>query len=154
MLEIKLTRGKSTWIDDEDLHLISKHTWHATQRRDGKGWYAKTTGGTRMHRLLMGVWDARVVDHISGDGLDNRRSNLRVGTQSQNCVNRKTTPGKNLRGTRLKKGRWQSYIKYQGKQRSLGYFETEEQAHLVYVQEAAKLHGHWMPLPTPPKGEA
>ena len=150
MAIIKLTRGKVAIIDDADLSLVAGRSWHATERQDGNGWYAKSTGGTRMHRLLLGVFDERIVDHKNGDGLDNRRDNIRIGTQSNNCVNRKTTPGNHLRGTRLKKGRWQAYIKYKGKQRSLGYFDTEESAHFAYITEATKLHGDWMPLPAAP----
>ena len=104
-----------------------------------------------MHRVLMRPKSHEIVDHINGDGLDNRRCNLRVGTQSKNCVNRKVTPGANMRGTRPKKGRWQAYIKLAGKQRSLGYFDTEHEAHAAYVAEARRLHGDWMPLPDPPK---
>jgi len=103
-----------------------------------------------MHRLLVGAWGQEIVDHIDGDGLNNTRANLRIGTQSQNCVNRRTTPGIHLRGARPKKGKWQAYIKYQGKQVSLGYYGTEQEAHEAYLSAAKSLHGNWMPLPAPP----
>lgn len=109
-----------------------------------------------MHRYIMGVSDERIVDHIDGNGLNNTRANLRIGNQSQNCVNRKTTPGVRLRGARKKKNLWQAYIKYRGRQKSLGYFNTEVEAHEAYLAEAIKLHGSWMPLPAAPqevKGE-
>lgn len=147
---IKLTLGQVTVIDVDDLPLVARQAWQARLRRDGSGYYAVNSAGTRMHRLLLGVWDARIVDHIDGDGLNNRRSNLRSGTQSQNCVNRRTTPGKYLRGARPKRGRWQAYIKLAGKQRSLGYFDTEAEAHAAYLAEAVRVHGNWMPLPKPP----
>ena len=150
MAKIELTHGLFAEIDDADIHLISGRSWHARKRRDGKTHYAVSTAGVRMHRLLLGVTDGRIVDHKDGNGLNNRRDNLRAGTQSKNCVNRITTPGKNLRGTRPKKGKWQAYIKYQGRQRSLGYFETEKAAHEAYLAEARRLHGDWMPLPPPP----
>ena len=150
---VPLTQGLEALIDAADLPLIAGKSWQARPRRDGKGHYAVSSGGTRMHRLLMGVWDHRIVDHRDGDGLNNRRSNLRVGTQSGNSVNRRTTPGKYLRGARPKKGKWQAYIKFQGRQRSLGYYETEQQAHEAYLAEATKLHGDWMPLPAPPEAQ-
>lgn len=149
-MDVQLTHGKVAVIDLIDWSLVSRHTWHARPRRDGKGFYAVNGAGTRMHRLLLGVWDSRIVDHIDGDGLNNRRSNLRAGTQSQNCVNRKETPGRYLRGARPKKGKWQAYIKYQGKQKSLGYFTSEVEAHQAYVAAAIELHQDWMPLPAPP----
>jgi len=104
-----------------------------------------------MHRFLLGVTDSRIVDHKDGNGLNNKRENIRAGTQSKNCVNRQTTPGVHLRGARQKKNRWQAYIKYQGRQRSLGYFSTEQEAHEAYLAEGKKLHGDWMPLPPPPE---
>lgn len=148
---VELTKGKVATIDRADLPLVERHTWQARQRRDGKGFYAVNSSGIRMHRLLLGVWDKRIVDHRDGDGLNNRRSNLRAGTQSGNCVNRRTTPGAFLRGARPKKGKWQAYIKFNGRQRSLGYFDTEAEAHGAYLAEASKLHGDWMPLPSPPE---
>ena len=149
---ISLTMGVVTVVDEADLPLVSGRSWQAHRRSDGDGWYA-VSDGVRMHRLLLNATDGEVVDHIDGDGLNNRRANLRVGTQSMNCVNRKRTPGAYLRGARPKKRKWQSYIKFRGRQRSLGYFDTEEEAHMAYVAEAKRLHGDWMPLPTLPGHE-
>lgn len=149
--EIPLTLGQVAIINAADLNLVLRHKWHARPRRDRRGYYAVNSSGLRMHRMLLGVWDDRIVDHKDGDGLNNRRDNLRAGSQSSNCVNRKVTPGPHLRGARPKKGRWQAYIKLAGKQRSLGYFATEKEAHAAYLAEATRLHGDWMPLPTPPE---
>ena len=150
MAIIELTLGLFAEVDDEDAEELSKRKWQATKRSDGNGYYAINSQGQRMHRVLMGVDDDRIVDHRDGDGLNNRKANIRTGTQSQNCVNRKTTPGSYLRGTRKKKNSWQAYIKFQGKQRSLGYFKTEQEAHMAYMAEARKIHGDWMPLPKAP----
>lgn len=147
---IPLTLGQEAIVDVVDIPLVERHSWHARRRRDGKGYYAVNSSGVRMHRLLLGVWDERIVDHKDGDGLNNRRANLRHGSQSQNCVNRRTTPGPHLRGARPKRGRWQSYIKLDGKQRSLGYYDSEADAHEAYLAEAKRMHGDWMPLPEPP----
>ena len=147
---INLTLGQVAIVDIEDFENVNKISWHATERRDGKGFYAVSSSGIRMHRFLLGAKSGEIVDHVDGNGLNNTRANIRIGTQSQNCVNRKTTPGKHLRGTRPKKGKWQAYIKYKGKQRSLGYFATENLAHLAYLEEASRLHGDWMPLPPAP----
>lgn len=152
MKQIPLTRGLFAIIDDEDYELIASRKWQAHIRRDGKGYYA-VSSGVRMHRLIAGN-ESEIVDHIDGNGLNNQRKNIRQGTQSQNCVNRKSTPGIYERGARPKKNKWQAYIKYQGKQRSLGYFNTEAEAHEAYLREAIKLHGDWMPLPEPPKADA
>lgn len=149
-LLIPLTKGKYATIDAQDLSLVKDFSWQARERRDGKGFYAVSSSGRRMHRVLVGAWGKEIVDHVDGDGLNNRRGNIRKGTQSQNCVNRKQTPGPFLRGARPKKGRWQAYIKLAGKQTSLGYYATEEEAHNAYLKEATIRHGNWMPLPPPP----
>lgn len=76
---IPLTRGKFTIIDADDLPIVEGRSWQAHERRDGKGWYA-VSDGTRMHRLLMNAPSNQIVDHRDGDGLNNRRGNLRIGT--------------------------------------------------------------------------
>jgi hypothetical protein len=149
-VKVPLTGGLFATIDAADLPLVSRFSWHARPRRDRRGYYAVNSAGTRMHRLLVGAWGREIVDHRDGDGLNNTRRNIRKGTQSQNCVNRQRTPGPHLRGARPKKGLWQAYIKYQGKQKSLGYFATEDDAHAAYLAAAVELHGDWMPLPDPP----
>lgn len=148
---IPLTRGMFTIIDEVDLPLLPRRKWQAFPRRDRCGFYVTSRGGIRMHRFLMNPLPEQIVDHINGNGLDNRRINLRIGTQSQNCVNRKRTPGNLLRGVRLKKGLWQAKIKYKGREWSLGYYRTEIEAHYAYVKAAKDLHGEWMPLPEPPE---
>lgn len=148
-VRVPLTQGQFAIVDELQYPKVSGRSWQAHPRRDGKGFYA-VSSGVRMHRLIMEPEAHQIVDHVDGDGLNNTLANLRVGLQSQNCVNRRTTPGKHLRGARPKKGRWQAYIKYQGRQRSLGYFATEAQAHEAYLAECERLHGDWMPLPEPP----
>jgi hypothetical protein len=70
-------------IDDEDYDLVKDINWSF---RSGY-----VCGGARsyMHRLVMGLerGDGKVVDHINRNRLDNRKSNLRVGTQAQNNTN-------------------------------------------------------------------
>lgn len=151
--EIDLTLGLKSIVDDEDYEWISKLNWQASKRRDGKCFYAVSKGGIRMHRLILDCPDELIVDHINGNGLDNRKCNLRIGTQSLNCVNRKTTPGLFLRGARKKKNKWQSYIKLHGSQISLGYFDTEIEAHQAYLKKANEEYGNWMPMPNPPEFE-
>lgn len=88
---IPLSRSLVTLVDDEDAALVhSAGPWCFKPRSDGNGGYAITTNPTvYLHRFLMEPPDGLVVDHINGDGLDNRRSaNLRVVTQSTNLLNR------------------------------------------------------------------
>jgi hypothetical protein len=101
-----------------------------------------------MHRLIMGLEDRKlVVDHIDGDTLNNRRSNLRIATRQQNGWNRRGVERHNLRGAYLNKsGRWEAHIKADGRLLYLGSFDTEQEAHAAYLAKAAELHGDWNPL--------
>lgn len=91
---VPLTRGKVAIVDAEDVALVAAYQWQAKPNRGN--WYARTTinvDGRRvsvgMHRLLIQPRRGYVPDHIDGDGLNNRRSNLREATYSQNRKNRR-----------------------------------------------------------------
>jgi hypothetical protein len=103
----------------------------------------------------MGIDDIRRVDHRDQDGLNNRRTNLRVATQSQNLSNR--GPQKNntsgYKGVSLCKatGRWQAIIQYGRKKKRLGRFDTPEQAALAYDKAAVALMGEFAVLNIRPR---
>jgi hypothetical protein len=69
-----------------DLSLVAGYRWHAIPNRMG-GYYARASGGLYMHRLITGAQPGEIVDHWNHDTLDNRRVNLRVGTQVDNMRN-------------------------------------------------------------------
>ena len=86
---IHLTQGKVALVDVEDFEWVSKFKWHAHKR--GRTWYARraASGKTEfMHRTILAHHGdgliAGEVDHISGDGLDNRKSNLQVISHAEN----------------------------------------------------------------------
>jgi hypothetical protein len=90
MKKIKLTKGKTTIIDDEDLEKVMKYTWYF----QGNGYAVRDQrhNGCRMmllHRYIMDAPKGVVVDHINGNTLDNRKINLRTCTHSQNSWNAK-----------------------------------------------------------------
>lgn len=136
MAEIPLTRGFVSLVDEEDLPLVTKYRWQAV--RIHKVLYAQTDsrGKTRyMHRLIMGEPAVLDVDHINGNGLDNRRQNLRVVTRGVNMANAQnfTHSASGYRGVIASRTRrsWLAQIKYQ--QRIL-------QSHVIYdIIEAALL---------------
>lgn len=166
MAEIPLSQGKVAIVDDSDLALVSNYKWHAAKRRTV--WYAATVvkAKTRcgitllyMHKLIFGVDKGRV-DHRNGNGLDNRRSNLRAATRTQNSQNsakRHSTNGtpppspyKGVSISRSKRNPWRARIKVERQEIILGYYKTQEEAARAYDAAALKYFGEFARLNFPP----
>lgn len=95
-----------------------------------------------LHRFLLEAPRHMQVDHINGDGLDNRRTNLRLVTPSQNQWNRgkKQSSRTGYKGvTRGSNGRFLARIMHQNKQTHLGTFKTVEAASFAYVTAESRL---------------
>jgi hypothetical protein len=91
------------------------------------------------------------VDHINGEGLDNRRENLRLATHAQNLKNLKvpknSTTGFKGVSFRKDKRKYEAYIKYDNNPRKrLGYFKTAKEAAEAYNDAAAEFHGEYARL--------
>ena len=155
MVKIELTQGKHALIDDDDYNRILKYKWCA--HFEHNNWYAvtgKVINGKRhtirMHRLIMDAMPGEIMDHINGNGLDNRKENLRFCTAKQNCWNsgsRKGTSSK-YKGVSKRKGtrKWESYININGKRKHLGFFHTEKEAAKRYNQQAVLVYGQFARL--------
>lgn len=90
-IALPLSQCQTAFISSEDLELISKYTWHASDSGHGAKhkWYVASRENTRkvyMHRMLMKCPKGMVVDHIDGNGLNNTRGNLRIVTARNNFV--------------------------------------------------------------------
>ncbi len=91
--QVILTRGMFAMVDAEDFEKVSGRNWYA--HRGHKTYYACSwvPGGRgkidRMHHIVLGLPSTVQVDHRDGDGLNNRRSNLRVSDKSANGANRR-----------------------------------------------------------------
>jgi hypothetical protein len=148
MMEIEVTGTTAkAIIDDEDFSLISSHKWSFSRktkypRRRNK--YGETV---YMHRLIMGLnrGDKRCVDHINGNVLDNRRSNLRICTRQQNACNKrnKALPRSGFRGVRKTGRRWQAVLHTEGKTKIIGSFTNILDAAHAYDKAAIKSFGEF-----------
>lgn len=147
---VPLTKGYEAVIDAEDVPFVEGFNWHAAE--SGGKVYARrkeyTSGGSctfLMHRVLLGAPSGLLVDHVNGDGLDNRRLNLRLATPAENRQNmiRPVHNTSGLKGAswcgRTKK--WQATISVNRKQHHLGRFATPEAAHAAYCDASARFHG-------------
>ena len=87
---IPLTHSKSARVDASDYAMLSQFRWRAVWAR-GVGYAHTKVGGAEafMHRLIMGARPGEEIDHRNGDGLDNRRSNLRPTSHALNQANRR-----------------------------------------------------------------
>lgn len=151
--------GKDNWaiVDEEDWPLISRFTWTASPRAVT----AKiSTGGGKqevifLHRLILDPPPGKIVDHHSGDILDNRRSNLRIASPWQNSLNRTVRPNSSsgYLGVQVERGRWRAAIGGQSNRRYLGTFGDRESAARVYDQAARELYGEFACLNFPNPGE-
>ena len=98
-----------------------------------------------MHRLITGASYGIEVDHINGDRLDNRRSNLRLCTKAENTRNKVQQKHNRfgLKGVSFKCGKFYAQIQAHGKKYCLGYHSTPEEAHQAYCEAAFRLHGEF-----------
>ena len=138
-----------TVFDAEDLPLVVGRRWGITQKSgrfyacSRRDYDAPKT--TYLHRLILGASHGQIIDHRSGEGLDNRRFNLRFCTHAQNAQNQQT-PITNTSGFKgaffaKDKGLWYSKIRCDGEIIQLGYFSSAIEAHAAYAAAATKYHG-------------
>jgi hypothetical protein len=158
--KITLTQGKFALVDAADYGWLKQFNWYADKAN--VGWYATRNvrtngewGHIRMHREIMGAPPWLEVDHRNLNGLDNRRSNLRLCTHAQQMRNKRSLRGSSrYKGVYWKKdcGRWRAQIGVHGKSIHLGYFQNEIDAALAYNEAALDRFGEFALLNEIPAG--
>ena len=148
--EIPLSRGLVALVGVEDFERVRAFgCWYASPSKSGpvyarKNFYVAPGQhrSVRMHSFILGI---SFVDHINGDGLDNRRVNLRRATAQQNAMNRKrrsdNTSG--YTGVTKRGERWIARIRLGSEDHYLGGFPTVVQAALAYDAAAIELFGEF-----------
>lgn len=151
-------RSYDTFYGDRSVQIGRGKVWN--QRFAGKraftaqslGYFVGSVTGCKVyaHRV---AWihyygelpsEGLLIDHINGDKTDNRISNLRLVTRQQNIYNKPARGGASQhKGVQWLKrsGKWQAVMRFEGKTRHLGLFDSEEEAAARYIREAEVLQG-------------
>jgi hypothetical protein len=144
---IELFDGSPSKVSPEDYAYLSSYSWHKSSTG-----YALNSKGKSMHAVVMnrlhGDYGNLLVDHISMDRLDNRRSNLRLVTKSQNGFNRRASRGSQspYKGIRRDGKAWQARIMCDGKSFQIGNFSDEAEAAWMRDQWSLALHQEYAQL--------
>ena len=145
MKYIKLSKNKRAIVDDEDFDLVNQFKWCCNT--ENYAMRSSKDGNSRwMHRLIINTPKGKQTDHINGNRLDNRKSNLRICTHQQNNFNRLKQKGTSkYKGVSWCKAlkKWTAAIKLNYKAKNLGYFIDEKSAALAYQNKAKELFGNF-----------
>lgn len=155
MKKIPLTQGQYAIVDDEDYDKVVRYKWRAVW--GGYCFYAVHTLWNkgkryeiRMHRFILNGPDTSLVDHRNYNGLDNRKSNLRLCSHSQSQYHRRGSKNgtSQFKGVyfRTQNQSWQAQIKYNGKSIWIGQYEDEVAAAKSYDEKARQLFGEFAHL--------
>lgn len=151
---IALNRGLFALIDEADASVLEGYSWVAFQPRKSRSFYVsgrRVVDGVHeqalLHRLIMLPDAGLEVDHVNGNGLDCRRSNLRIVTHAENAknlpVSSQNTSGVPGVSWDRHRNKWRAHIRHQGKALSLGRFDTKEAAIQARKDAEARLVGEF-----------
>lgn len=136
-------------IDLDDVDKVKNIKWHRSDlQRSTYYCISNNSEWRRIHRLIMGVTDKDiVVDHINHNGLDNRKSNLRICTSGQNTCNCLTSKNNKSghKGVYWSKERkkWCAQISINNKTKGLGRYDTIEEAIEAREKAAKEYYGEF-----------
>lgn len=148
-----MNNGCFALVDDEDYERVTQRKWRLHGNPADKTQYAaahvRIDGKAKrelMHRFILQAKPGQTIDHKNRNGLDNRKSNLRYCTLSQNQANTETRTGSSrFRGVSWYKPTKKWRVKV-GKNGFVGYYSTEEEAARIYNEKAVKRYGEFATL--------
>lgn len=151
-LRVNLISGRAFWIDPTKHHLplIGKEAGFPRPSRGKQYWIIKLNSiPYRRSQIILtiksGMWPLHQVDHKNGDSLDDRASNLRHATATQNSWNHKRHAKKSTlpMGIRLLGKKYQARIAKNKKTHHLGVYSNLSEAITVYNKARKNLFGEW-----------
>lgn len=150
---LPLTQGKIAIVDEQDFNCLSQYDWtfdgvyaHRSVKIGNKWTHV------RLHHVILGKHPVGLhVDHRNGDKLDNRRSNLRFATRSQNLANAKLRKD-NTSGAKgvyqIGEHKWYAQVRANGRTYHVGRFTNFNDAVNARHRRAIQLHGEFANTPT------
>lgn len=142
-----------TEVDDEDYEYLSQFKWHNNPKTGAVSKMFKDGDNRRqgrrslkiMHRIIMNAPKGVEVDHKNRNKLDNRRSNLRLTTRSQNGMNTKhlSHNKSGVKGVFFERGKWRVHIKVKGQKRHYSSYNSFEEAVEARRKLALEMHGEF-----------
>lgn len=145
-------------VDPEDVHILEQPGWHVWWEPKSNTPYVVRSlprgfgprRAERLHRVIAGAHPGVEVDHKNGNGLDNRRANLRLCTHAENTRNaqkrKDNTSGHKGVSWNPRLQAWVAYVNHQGKRHHLGYFHEIQEAVEARRAKATELHGDFTRL--------
>lgn len=148
---VELTQGQVSIIDASDAPMVGRYNWSVAERGQRTYACARFDGVLQyLHRIIATPEEGECVDHINGDGLDNRRSNLRCCVQAENNINRGATciSKSGFKGVSWSKSNngWIAQIRRDGLRKHIGTFAKAEDAARAYDAAAIEIHGEFARL--------
>jgi hypothetical protein len=154
---IPLTQGKFAIVDFEDYHRVGQYKWSYRKPKHPRhsGYAGRTVreNGRQstdlMHRVILRMEAGLGVDHKNGNGLDNRKDNIRPYHGSQNSYNSgkrskcSASPYKGVFRRPFPEKPWTAYIRVDGHPIYLGIFASDVDAAIAYNHAAGKYHGEF-----------
>jgi hypothetical protein len=152
MKKIFITKSKFVLVDNKNFENLNKYKWfyNGGYASRNKRFSSGIWKNVFMHHEIIGNiknWKVKQIDHINNDKLDNRVSNLRIVTVSQNAINRpfQKNNESGFKGVfwQSKNNKWRAQINCNKKRISLGMFKNPKEAALFYNQAAIKYFGKY-----------
>ena len=148
---IALTDGGYAYVDAADYDWLNQWRWHMCS----SGYAGRSEKGKTiyMHRQILDPPRGMVVDHIDGNRANNCRANIRACTRAQNIHNKRKCTGSRSRFKCVyyskQLGKWYSRCWFEGRDRLIGYFDTEIEAARAYDRQAVAWFGEFARLNFP-----